>query len=214
MNCPHCLHAISPNHHHVTIVENYENNQWKADEFVCPNCKKQVIALLNYQWNGRGWNQIDNRFVFPKAVQSQPLPSEVNDAVVVSDYNEASLVLSDSPKSSAALTRRCLQYILKTKVGTTKKDLADQIQEVIDNKLLPSEIAEGLGAVRNIGNFAAHSQKSKSTGEIVDVEPHEAEWNLEILFDVIDYCYVRPVRFQQKKAGFNQKLKDVGKPEM
>lgn len=216
MKCPHCLHAISPNVEKTEIVSDYNDNKWVAEHYVCPNCKKQVIILVRSVYNSSGfrWVQQDARYIFPKAIQNQPLPPEVNDPVVTSDYDEASLVLTDSPKSSAALTRRCLQYILREKVGTTKRDLADQIQEVIDNKMLPTEIAEGLDAVRNIGNFAAHSLKSKATREIVDVEPHEAEWNMEILYDLIDYVYVRPVRFQQRKDGFNEKLREVGKPEM
>lgn len=216
MKCPHCLHAITPNIKTVIIVSGYENNRWVTNDFVCPNCKKQVIILSHSEFIpliGR-WSTKDERFIFPKAIQKQPLPHEVDDQIVISDYNEAGSVLTDSPKSSAALTRRCLQYILREKVGTKKKDLSDQIQEVIDTKLLPSDITEGLDAVRNIGNFAAHPQKSKSTGEIVDVEPHEAEWNMEILYDLIDYVYVRPVRFQQKKDNFNTKLKEVGKPIM
>ncbi len=210
MKCPHCLHAIKPNIETISIA-NHRNDDWNAKAFVCPNCDRQVIILAQLENNNYRWVPKDERYIFLKAVSSLPLPVEVDDEIVVSDYNEASLVLSDSPKSSAALTRRCLQYILREKVKTKKKDLADQIQEVIDNKMLPSEITEGLNAVRNIGNFAAHPQKSISTGEIVDVEPHEAEWNMEILYDVIDYVYVRPVRFQLKKEGFNEKLKEVGK---
>lgn len=38
-----------------------------------------------------------------------------------------------------------------------------------------------LDAVRNIGNFAAHTQKSTVTGAILDVVPGEAEWNLDVL---------------------------------
>ncbi len=216
MKCPHCLHAITPNVTDTIVINDHNDIQWKTKHYICPNCAKVVILLncLEYNFPKSAWVLKDSRYVFPKAIQNMPLPPEVDDVVVISDYNEASLVLTDSPKSSAALTRRCLQYVLREKVNTTKKDLADQIQEVIDNKLLPSEITEGLDAVRNIGNFAAHIQKSKSTGEIVDVEPHEAEWNIEILYDLIDYVYVRPIRFQQKKDGFNKKLKDVGKPEM
>lgn len=216
MKCPHCLHAISPNEETVAIVPNYSQERWWAVHYVCPNCAKQVISLDYYQYNPyqNKWLRKDSRYIFPKAIQNQPLPVEVDDPVVVSDYTEAGLVLTDSPKSSAALTRRCLQYILREKVGTTKRDLADQIQEVIDGKLLPTDIAESLDSVRNIGNFAAHSQKSKATGEIVDVEPHEAEWNMETLYELIDYIYVRPVRFQRKKENFNDKLREVGKPEM
>ncbi|MCR4286109.1 MAG: DUF4145 domain-containing protein [Candidatus Kaiserbacteria bacterium] len=214
MKCPHCLHAIKPNVETISVVPNYHNNSWDAKAYVCPNCERPVIILSQQVYRYNNWVISDEHYVFPKAISSQPLPEEVTDVVVVSDYNEAGLVLADSPKSSAALTRRCLQYILREKVGTKSRDLADQIQEVIDEKILPTEITEGLDAVRNIGNFAAHPQKSISTGEIVEVDPHEAEWNLEILFDLIDYVYVRPIRFQQKKENFNVKLSEVGKPEI
>jgi hypothetical protein len=35
---------------------------------------------------------------------------------------------------------------------------------------------ESIDAVRNIGNFAAHPQKSTATGEILEVEFGESEW--------------------------------------
>jgi hypothetical protein len=66
-------------------------------------------------------------------------------------------------------------------------DLSKEIQEVLDSRKLPTEIGENLDAVRNIGNFAAHPLKSTSTGEILDVEPDEAEWNLEVLDQLIDF---------------------------
>lgn len=213
MKCPHCLHAIKPNVE-VTQIANQDIYMWFTKQFVCPNCHNQVIILVQQEYRYSQWREFDTRFIFPKAIQNQPLPAEVDDSSVISDYNEANLVLGDSAKSSAALTRRCLQYILREKVGTKKKDLADQIQEVIENHLLPSDITEGLDAVRNIGNFATHPQKSKATGEIVDVEPHEAEWNIQILYDLIDYVYVRPQRFKKRKENFNEKLKEVGKPEI
>lgn len=217
MKCPHCLHAISPEVEDTPLLT-HESNNWLIEHYICPNsnCGKEVISIVRQEYASglHRWISKERRFVFPKAIQNQQLPTEVEDEIVISDYNEACLVLADSPKSSAALSRRCLQYILREKVGTTKKDLSQQIQEVIDNNMLPTEISESLDTVRNIGNFAAHTQKSTATGEIVDVEPHEAEWNLETLYDLIDYVYVRPVRFQRKKDGFNEKLRTVGKPEM
>jgi len=41
---------------------------------------------------------------------------------------------------------------------------------------LPGHLAEDLDAIRNVGNFAAHPMKSTHTGDIVEVEPQEAEW--------------------------------------
>jgi Domain of unknown function (DUF4145) len=124
------------------------------------------------------------------------------------------LVLSDSPKASAALSRRCLQAILRDKAGAKKKDLNDQIEEVIEGGKLPTHIAEGLHAVRTIGNFAAHPMKSTTTGAIIDVEIGEAEWNLDVLELLFDFYFVQPGVAAKRKAELNKKLKDAGKPEL
>jgi hypothetical protein len=91
------------------------------------------------------------------------------------------LVLPDSEKASAALSRRCLQHLLREKAGIKPGNLANEIQQVLDSKQLPSHLADDLDAIRNIGNFATHPLKSTNTGEIVEVEPHEAEWLLNLV---------------------------------
>ena len=49
------------------------------------------------------------------------------------DFKEASKVLPSSAKASAALSRRCLQAILREKAATASKDLRDQIEEIINS---------------------------------------------------------------------------------
>lgn len=149
--------------------------------------------------------------VWPRGVSRAPMPKEVPPSIS-EDYREACLVLADSPKASAALSRRCLQNILREAAGVKRGQLYDEIQEVIDGKQLPSTIADGLDHVRVIGNFAAHPEKSKATGEIVDVEPHEAEWNLDVLESLFDFYYVLPAKAQAKKDALNKKLAEAGKP--
>jgi hypothetical protein len=127
---------------------------------------------------------------------------------------EACRVLADSAKASAALSRRNLQAILRDKAVTRSKDLADQIEEVINSGKIPSHIQEGLHAVRNIGNFASHEIKSKVTGAIVEVEPGEAEWNLDVLESLFDFYFVQPAISAKRKAELNKKLKEAGKPEI
>ena len=80
--------------------------------------------------------------------------------------------------------------------------------------MVPSYIAESLHEVRTIGNFAAHPMKSTSTGEIVDVEEGEAESNLNTVEALFDFYFVQPAKAKAKRAAVNQKLKDVGKPEL
>jgi len=121
-------------------------------------------------------------------------------------------MLPDSPKASAALSRRCLQALLREKGGTKSKDLSGQIDEVLDK--LPRPIAEEVDAVRHIGNFSAHAIKSQSTGEIVPVEPGEAEWTLDVLDALFDWYYVQPKKQEARRAALDAKLEDAGKPPM
>ena len=75
-------------------------------------------------------------------------------------------------------------------------------------------LSKDLGAVRNIGNFGAHPIKSKRTGEIIEVEIGEAEWNLNILEQLFDFYFVQPEISRKKRENLNKKLKDAGKPQM
>ncbi len=93
-------------------------------------------------------------------------------------------------------------------------DLAKAIEEVIDNRAVPSDISASLDAVRNIGNFSAHPNKSQNTGEIVDVEPIEAEWCLDTIEILFDYYFVKPANIKQRTVALNMKLADAGKPQM
>lgn len=149
--------------------------------------------------------------VRPKVSFRPPPPPEVP-AGYAGDYLEACLVLADSPKASSALSRRCLQSLLRGEAHVKPSDLAKEIQEALDSGKLPTHIAEAIDAVRNIGNFAAHPIKSQASGEIVDVEPGEADWNLDVLEALFDFYFVQPERTRQRRAALNQKLADAGKP--
>ena len=153
-------------------------------------------------------------FVYPKAIARNPVPPEVDDQSLVADYKEACLVLADSAKASAALSRRCLQHILREKASVKHADLSAEIDEVIASGKLPADLADHLDSVRVVGNFAAHPIKSKSSGEVMDVEPGEAEWNLDVVEELMDFYFVRPARAQKKKEALNEKLREAGKPEL
>lgn len=211
MKCPHCLENFFEEWEHFTpyILED-KDGKWRLEYCECPSCKRIIVRLGKYSI---GYGLFIWRFVRPKTISRTPLPPEVPPEFA-EDYKEACLVFNDSPKASAALSRRCLQNLLREKAGTAKENLVEQIQEVLDSNALPTYLTESLDAVRNIGNFAAHPIKSKSTGEIVDVEPGEAEWNLNVLEGLFDFYFVQPHRLHEKKEKLDQKLKDVGKPPM
>ena len=137
----------------------------------------------------------------------RPLAPEVPEPYA-SLFTEATLTLSDSPRASAALSRRCLQQIIREQanVSVPSKKLSDEIQYVIDNKLVPSHLAESLHGLREIGNMAAHPNKNKATGEIVEVESGEADWTLDTLEGLFDFFFVEPAKTAARKTALNAKL--------
>lgn len=103
-----------------------------------------------------------------------------------------------------------LQHLLREVAKTKKRDLADQIDEVLPN--LPSYLGDQIDGVRVIGNFAAHPTKSTTTGEIINVEPGEAEWLLDTLEMAFDFYLVQPALRQKKRDDINATLTKAGKP--
>src|SRR5450830_215020 len=171
----------------------------------CPSCQNIVITLIRFEANGAH----KETTIYPLGTLRSPVPPEVP-TTIKADYDEAALILSLSPTGSAALSRRCLQAELVDAGGTKKKNLSEQIDEVTPK--LPAYLEEVLDQVRVIGNFSAHPLKDTNSGVIVDVEPGEAEWNLDVLDDLFDFYYVKPAASKRKKDEVNQKLIAAGKP--
>lgn len=198
-----------------TFLETYDQADSVSEPFLavstamCPACNRVVVSLLRYMAGSPAKGT--PRLLYP-SVMSRPPLSEHVPPHIAEDYREAALVLADSPKASAALSRRCLQAALREAGKTKEKDLAKQIDEVLAT--LPPHIAENVDAIRNIGNFAAHPQKSQHTGEVLPVEPHEAEWTLDVLDGLFDFYYVQPAVAKAKRAALDAKLAEVGKPPM
>jgi len=221
MKCPHCIIEVNPDFQERYLGLDNEGH-WSIFTMYCPNpkCKKLIIDLAsgeprkNPHGQVVGLQKFNSRIsVKPLTSSRPPVPGEVDERFA-SDYKEACLILTFSPKASAALSRRCLQNILREKAGVKHSDLSKEIQQVIDNNTLPSHLAESIDAIRNIGNFAAHPIKSSSTGEIVEVEVGEAEWILDVLESLFDFYFVQPAILKAKRDALNKKLSDAGKPPM
>ncbi|MBE2244693.1 MAG: DUF4145 domain-containing protein [Burkholderiaceae bacterium] len=153
-----------------------------------------------------------SRYLVRPKTASRPLPPSEVPIEFAKDYVEAALAIGDSPQASAALSRRCLQHVLREKSGVKPADLAKEIDQVLNSGQLPSHLAEAIDAVRNIGNFAAHPIKSTHSGEVLPVEPGEAEWTLDVLDGLFDFYFVQPALLQQRRAALNAKLAAANKP--
>jgi Domain of unknown function (DUF4145) len=177
----------------------------------CPECNGDIVRIqhADQYLDDTAWTQ-----VYPFGSSRGPLSSDVP-ASIVADYNQAAIVLPYSPKASAALSRRCLQAVLR-QAGYTQKDLAVQIDAVLKEtdarKALPTGVHNMLDAIRNFGNFSAHPITDQTTLQIIDVEDHEAEYCLDILDALFDHYYVRPADAKRKRAALDAKLKAAGKP--
>jgi len=218
MICPHCQQAFHDSPGSDELL-NDTDGDWHIEKRICPACERAVFHLLLFKWSSgtRGTSaksyEAKRLLIYPRGIVRTP-PSKHVTTSLAEDYLEACAILTDSPKASAALGRRCLQQMLRDKAGTTKKDLADQIDEVLASKQLPTHLAEAIDAIRHIGNFAAHPLKSKSTGEIAPVEPGEAEWTLDTLERLFDFYFVQPAKTQERRDALNKKLHDLGKPSL
>ncbi|WP_322046941.1 DUF4145 domain-containing protein [Paraburkholderia sp. J67] len=216
MKCPHCAVEIHAGFEQSRIngANNYWNvvgqHLWHTSFMTCPSCKLAIIYVTGR--NNSGGSDVDEFLIYPKTTGRLRAPAEVP-AHIAEDYHEACAVLGDSPKASAALSRRVLQSVLREN-GFAQKDLAPAIQALLDSKTLPSALADNVDAIRNIGNFAAHPMKDTSSGQILPVEPHEAEWNLDVLEELFDFFYVQPEKARQRRAALDAKLAAAGKPPM
>ncbi len=212
MKCPHCLVAFHAPEMFSNLIFDVDGG-WRVIFLTCPSCKKLIIYLENYEILG-GFNSVISRILIrPPGVSRSPVPPEVP-VDIAEDYLESCLVLAYSPKASAALSRRCLQNLLRSAAKVKPGNLANEIQQVLDSAALPTHLTESIDSIRNIGNFASHPMKSQQSGEIIPVEPCEAEWNLDVLEMLFDFYYVQPAIIAKKRADLDTKLATVGKPPM
>jgi len=121
---------------------------------------------------------------------------------------------TDTAKASAALSRRLLQDLLREKAAVKPADLYAEIGEVLASKQLPTWLADDLDAVRNVGNIAVHPIKSQHTGDVVDVDPGEAEWLLDVLEGLFEFYFVAPEKGAARRSALNAKLGQIGKPPL
>jgi len=222
--CPHCKLSVrfeptsifrgGGNHGQIDPIGfvSPSNHRLEMASAGCPACGRLILTALSSVEPGQNGVSVDAQLWPDTGARPVPAEVEAEAPVLAADFREAVTVFPKSKKASAALSRRCLQMILTTKGGAKLKDLATQIDEVLP--LLPTAIGDNVDAVRQIGNFAAHPIKSKSTGEIVEVEEGEAEWLLEVLEELFEHFYVATARAEARRASLNRKLSGIGKPPL
>ena len=213
MKCPHCQVNIHADWQHKEIWANETPQRISLKFSACPSCKNIILELLI-----KSPDPLEGKpsYRYIAAPQFPNLPAAANEvpAQLREEYREACAVLSISAKASAALSRRMLQAMLKEQ-GYSSDNLATQIEDVLEEqdlrKALPSAVHTTVDAIRNFGNFSAHPITDKTSLQVIDVEPEEAEWCLDIIRDLFDHYYVKPALAYKKKTELDAKLQAAGK---
>jgi hypothetical protein len=210
MKCPHC--GVEARFEWQVISPGTQTRRIRIATCPVPECVKIVayygidVGQTKYEWL--------ETLIEPKGANRGPVPPEIPHAIA-GDYIEACNVLPISAKASAALSRRCLQGVLRAH-GYKAADLAKEVDlllaETDTSKAIPASLRVLVDAVRNFGNFSAHPITDVTTLQIIDVEPEEAEWCLEVIEECFQHFYVRPAQAAARKAALDAKLAQAGKP--
>ncbi len=129
------------------------------------------------------------------------------------DFLEACRILDDSHRMSAVLSRRILADLLEQYAGLDDYNLATRIDKFISDPAHPSRIRQSLHYLREIGDFAAHTQKDKKDdiGQVLEASREEAEWTLKVVEDLFDYFIIGPERDKAMRLSMDAKLEKAGR---
>jgi hypothetical protein len=54
-------------------------------------------------------------------------------------------------------------------------------------------------------SLTSHPIKSQHSGEVVDIEPGEAEWSLDVLEGLLNFHFIQPALLEKKRDELNAK---------
>ena len=182
-----------------------------VEAVACPECEgifltHSDMTITDGPEPGTATTSESGTFVLlPRVSSRPPIPPDVPEQYA-SLAREAGLILADSPRASAALSRRCLQQLLRNEAKAPPGKLFHEIEWAIADADLPSRSKRSLHALREIGNMAAHPNQGPDSDDYLEVEPGEADWTLDVLDDLFDHYFVGPALEATRQAALAAKL--------
>ena len=140
MRCPHCGVTFHLNWQTVGDSVEDRDGRWNIYRTQCPACGRFIFRLRQTaDHQRRQWNESLDVWhdAWPRT-QTRPLSPDVP-LDYATDFREACAILSDSPKASAALSRRMLQRLLREQGKVKPGDLSKEIDEAMQS--LPAHLA-------------------------------------------------------------------------
>jgi hypothetical protein len=132
--------------------------------------------------------------IFPKKLLVSPPNSDLAEDIKA-DYNEAALVLTDSPRAAAALLRLALQKLCR-QLNERGENINDDIKSLVEKGLNPL-VQKSLDALRITGNNAVHPGEINLTEEPQRVIK---------LFDLINFIASKMITEPKEIEGFYSQL--------
>jgi hypothetical protein len=195
-----------------------------AGSFRCPHCRvysEQRWQNIKYHMN-RGHEEvgsiarctnctlysvwIEGDMFYPKASTAPNAHEEMPDEVK-RDFDEARLVVEDSPRAAAALLRLAIQRLVDDELEADGGRLYDQIGNLVEDGVISERIQRALDAVRVIGNNSVHP------GEMdMDDNRDTAEVLFTLLNEIVDEAIAREKRinavYQELPEGAVESIED------
>jgi hypothetical protein len=179
-------------------VDGYSDFQFKYryQLLMCPICRSVTLVqtygdeeMIRPSYNGADDEYYEkDTILYPSnAIDGQSMPKNVKEA-----FESALKVKNVDSTACTLLLRRTLEIILKDQ-GATRWGLAEMIEEVAANGILPEALKEASFFAKKFGDSAAH-------GNELTADEHELNELIEFIEYIIEYLYIIPARIQQFKG--------------
>ncbi|MFQ6578626.1 MULTISPECIES: DUF4145 domain-containing protein [Enterococcus] len=203
LNCPYC-NAFSSLEWSYGLGDSFINQAVYKDEIVFTIVRAKCLACnqASYWIKSVDDEIIPEQLIYPKKKNETPPPNSDMPSDIKQIYNEAGLVIGDSPRASAALSRLAIDK-LTTQLEPKGKNLNIRIGNLVE-KGLPPTIQQSLDIVRVVGNNAIHP------GEIDITDNKEIALSLlELLNIIVDNQISQPKRIQEMFENLPQGAREA-----
>lgn len=177
----------------IIYNENKETKEMLFSIITCPNieCNRATIIMKDYKLDS---NPLVGTYRVEPPIKIKRIEPEFNykhypeyiPEQIRQDYEEASKIVSLSPKASATLSRRCLQGMIRDFHGVNEDSLYKEIEAIKGQ--LGVNVYNALHSLRSIGNIGAHPEQDINL--IVDIDEGEAEKILKLIEFLVDKWYI------------------------
>lgn len=181
--------------HKATACPNPECNQLELSVQLC-NTDEYGHELTD---SIQKWN------LLPES-NAKPQPEYIPEAIL-KNYYQACRIRDLSPEASAALSRRCLQGMIRDFWELPENQRGNLGAEInaIKDKLAP-EVLQAIWDVRAIGDIGAHMDKD--VNRIVEVEPEEAGLLIELIETLLRDWYVDRHKRRERLASLRSTVEE------